>query len=139
VILLLILLPSQFGELSRWGTPLYAMAPSLLGICLIGLFSFGEIVEFVNMMYLLGVLLEYAAFLQLRWAQPDLPRPWRVPVNIVGCGLVMLPSAVLNVSIIVISAWTTKGESLARCCCSCCGSCRCTCCCSGRCACCCFC
>ena len=36
-----------------------------------------QIVEFLNFLYCVGMFLEFAAFISLRFTQPDLPRPYR--------------------------------------------------------------
>ena len=36
-----------------------------------------QIVDFLNFLYCLGMLLEFAAFVTLRFTDPDLPRPYR--------------------------------------------------------------
>lgn len=52
--------------------------------------------ELLNTLYILATLLEYAAFLKLRFSHPELPRPWRIPVSNAGmCALLSLPFAFL--------------------------------------------
>lgn len=48
--------------------------------------------ELLNALYILATILEYAAFLKLRFAHPELHRPWRVPISNNGmCALLVLP------------------------------------------------
>ena len=53
-------------------------------------------VELLNTLYILATILEYAAFLKLRYAHPELHRPWRIPIGNRGMvALLSLPMAFL--------------------------------------------
>lgn len=57
--------------------------------------TFQEIVEFLNFLYSVGMLLEFAAFIKLRIKKPDLHRPYKVPFQTVGATVLCLPPALL--------------------------------------------
>ena len=60
--------------------------------------SFGEVVAMLNLLYCYSQVIEFAAFLYLRYARPDLPRPFKVPIGTVGMGLLLLlPFAFIGV------------------------------------------
>lgn len=44
-------------------------------------------------MRLLNLFLEYGSLVYLRFSEPDSPRPWRVPLGVVGPILLGIPSA----------------------------------------------
>jgi hypothetical protein len=51
----------------------------------------------LNAVYCFAELLEFAAFVWLRYKAPDLHRPYRVPLPAWGCALMMLPASLLLV------------------------------------------
>lgn len=86
------LLPACFARRSRHGTPTLAILFSACGILVLSLMSFLQIVELLNTLYILATMLEYAAFVKLRFRHPELHRPWRVPLSNGGvCALLVLP------------------------------------------------
>lgn len=126
------MLPSAFARRSRHGTPTLAILFSAMGILVLSLMSFLEIVrgihrlvcvyirafsgpilrrllpdphntttndeqvELLNTLYILATILEYAAFIKLRYAHPELHRPWRIPIGNRGMvALLSLPMAFL--------------------------------------------
>lgn len=66
--------------------------------------SFQEIIEFLNFLYALGMLLEFAAFVKLRIKKPDLHRPYRVPLNTLGVTMLCLPPSLLVILVMVLAA-----------------------------------
>lgn len=69
--------------------------------------SFQEIVEFLNFLYSIGMLLELAAFIQLRIKKPDLHRPYKVPLATFGAtALCILPALLLVLVMCLASAKT---------------------------------
>jgi amino acid transporter len=58
--------------MSKYGTPTYNILLSATGIIILSCMSFQEIIEFLNFLYALGMLLEFAAFIKLRIKKPDL-------------------------------------------------------------------
>jgi len=68
-------------------------------------FSFDIIVAAANFLYSLGTLLEFAAFLWLRARQPDLKRPYRVPLPLPAlAAMCSVPSAFLAY-VCVVAGW----------------------------------
>ncbi|KAL8130524.1 hypothetical protein V2J09_019679 [Rumex salicifolius] len=91
----------------------------ILVSCMISLgasfLEFDDIVASANFLYSLGMLLEFAAFVWLRYKRPNLKRPYRVPVNI-PCLVIMclVPSALLvfimtvaNSTVLIVSGAMT--------------------------------
>ena len=69
--------------------------------------SFQEIIEFLNFLYGLGMLVVFAAFVKLRVKNPDLPRPYRIPVGTAGAAVMCVPPVVLITTVMCLaSAWT---------------------------------
>lgn len=102
------LLPSRLGHKSSHGTPTYAIWISTCAILVLSLTSsFGEIIVMVNFLYAIAEIFEIAAFLILRLDRPDLPRPYKMPVNTLGAFLVM----VLPLVFIAIVLLTATGKT----------------------------
>jgi amino acid transporter len=106
-------LPKAFARRSRFGTPPLGIAFSATGICFGAFQKFDSIVELLNLLYCMAALLEFAAFLYLRWRHPCWPRPYRVPLPLWGCCLLLLPTVLMTIVIIVLAGWRQKVTLLA--------------------------
>ncbi|KAE8702221.1 putative polyamine transporter [Hibiscus syriacus] len=69
--------------------------------------SFQEILEFLNFLYSIGMLLEFAAFIKLRIKNPDLHRPYGVPLQTFGATMLCLPPALLLVLVMCLASAKT--------------------------------
>lgn len=74
--------------------------------------KFQEVVEFVNFLYCFGMLLEFAAFIWLRIKQPELPRPYKVPLNTVCAILMCIPPSALLILVMCLASLTTVFVSI---------------------------
>ncbi|CAI7857520.1 unnamed protein product [Closterium sp. NIES-53] len=101
------MLPEVFTYRSRHGTPVLGILCSATGILLLSWMSFQQIVEFLNFLYCFGMLLEFGAFVALRVTQPELPRPYRIPVDTMGAVLLCLPPSLLLILVMVLASWQT--------------------------------
>jgi amino acid transporter len=107
------MLPKVFAKRSRHGTPMLGVIFSACGVLFIAWMSFEEIVEFLNFLYCIGMLLEFSAFVWLRWSQPDLVRPYRVPLGLVGVTLMSMPATTLLIAMMCYASWRTIVISIA--------------------------
>lgn len=89
---------------SKYGTPTISILCSATGVIFLSWMSFQEIIEFLNFLYALGMLLEFAAFVKLRIKKPDLHRPYRVPLNTFGVSMLCLPPSLLVILVMVLAA-----------------------------------
>ncbi|CAN1141407.1 Probable polyamine transporter At3g19553 [Linum perenne] len=101
------MLPSLFASRSKHGTPTISILFSATGVIFLSWMSFQEILEFLNFLYAVGMLLEFAAFIKLRIKKPDLHRPYRVPVETFGAILLCIPPAVLLVLVMCLASLRT--------------------------------
>lgn len=69
--------------------------------------SFQEILEFLNFLYSIGMLLEFAAFIKLRIKKPDLHRPYRVPLQTFGATMLCVPPTLLLVLVMCLASLKT--------------------------------
>ena len=86
---------------ARTGAPVPAL---LLQAVLVGVlmsFSFGVLVTVNVMFYNVGLALQFAAFLRLKYTQPTLLRPYAVPGGRTGAWIVVLSFA----SVLAVSLW----------------------------------
>jgi amino acid transporter len=88
-------LPSAFAAVhARFGTPWVAVLVSSIVYAAFAVFSFRELIVVNVWLHSLALIVELAAFLQLRARAPSMARPWRVPGGWAGAWLaVSLPSA----------------------------------------------
>lgn len=89
---------------SKYGTPTISILCSATGVIFLSWMSFQEIIEFLNFLYALGMLLEFAAFVKLRIKKPDLHRPYRVPLNTFGVSMMCLPPSLLVILVMVLAS-----------------------------------
>lgn len=101
------LLPQVFERRSKYGTPTLGILCSAAGVIILSWMSFQEIIEFLNFLYCLGMLLEFAAFVWLRIQQPNLIRPFCIPLSTVGVCVLLLPASIFLVGILCLASLKT--------------------------------
>jgi amino acid transporter len=72
----------------RFGTPWVAVVVSAALYAGFAVFTFRDLIVFNIWLYSLALVVELAAFVRLRLAEPGLPRPWRVPGGLGGAVVV---------------------------------------------------
>lgn len=92
---------------SKYGTPTISILCSAAGVIFLSWMSFQEILEFLNFLYAVGMLLEFAAFIKLRMKRPDLHRPYKVPLQTFGVTMLCLPPTVLLVLVMCLASIRT--------------------------------
>ena len=65
------LIPKWFTKRSRFGTPVNGIITGTIVIILMSVADFDQLVEMLNFAYSLSILLEYAAFIKLRFSDDD--------------------------------------------------------------------
>jgi amino acid transporter len=74
------ILPSFLSTRNAHGSPTYGVLLSALGVVALGWLAFGEVIEMLNLVYCYGQLIEFAAYIQLRWQQDRRSRSSHEPV-----------------------------------------------------------
>lgn len=101
------MLPQVFAYRSKYGTPVLGILCSATGVLLLSWMSFQEIIECLNFLYCLGMLLEFAAFIRLRMKQPELPRPFYIPLGTVGITILLIIPSVFLILVMAIASMKT--------------------------------
>ncbi|XP_057964369.1 probable polyamine transporter At3g19553 [Malania oleifera] len=101
------MLPSIFASRSKYGTPTVSILCSASGVIFLSWMSFQQILEFLNFLYSIGMLLEFAAFIKLRITKPDLCRPYKVPLETFGVTMLCLPPALLLLLVMCLASVQT--------------------------------
>ncbi|KAF9620820.1 hypothetical protein IFM89_014757 [Coptis chinensis] len=101
------MLPAIFALRSKYGTPTISILCSATGVIFLSWMSFQEILEFLNFLYSIGMLLEFAAFIKLRIKRPELHRPYKVPLQTFGATVLCLPPTVLLLLVMCLASWRT--------------------------------
>jgi len=83
-------LPTCMGRRSCYETPTVGILICLLIVLALATFDFSSIVDLLNGIYCMAQLLEFAAFLKLRYSYPDIRRPFSVPLKSTAACAVML-------------------------------------------------
>jgi amino acid transporter len=84
-------MPRWLGAVdARFGTPWTAVVLSAGLYAAFAVFSFKELIVLNVWLYSLSLLVELAAFVRLRVAAPEMPRPWRVPGGLAGAIVVVV-------------------------------------------------
>ncbi|CAH2034790.1 unnamed protein product [Thlaspi arvense] len=87
------MIPEFFAKRSRYGTPLLGILFSASGVVLLSWLSFQEIVAAENLLYCVGMILEFIAFVRMRMKHPAASRPYKIPIGtVVFADLVTLDS-----------------------------------------------
>lgn len=101
------MIPAVFARRSRHGTPTYSILCSATGVVVLSFMSFQEIIELLNFLYGLGMLVVFSAFVKLRFKDPDLPRPYRIPLGSVGAAVMCVPPVLLIVTVMCLASART--------------------------------
>merc|ERR1712066_973132 len=70
-----------------------------------------DLVTMLNGVYCLSELIEFAAFLKLRWKHPDMHRPYRLPLNLCGCALILIAPTSMCVVLLVLPFWRADWQT----------------------------
>jgi amino acid transporter len=106
-------IPPIFKERSRHGTPTYGIMLGLLVIIILaGVSNLDQLIELLNFNYAIAVLMEYCAFIRLRFARDDIHRPWKLPLNKYGCLIYFFPTIGITVLTLSLATYTTLLFSL---------------------------
>lgn len=85
------LLPAWFcARHPRFGTPYISIIASSVIVSILVLFTFSDLVVMDIILYGAGLSLEFMALMTLRIKEPLRPRPFRIPLNNTGLGLLLL-------------------------------------------------
>lgn len=92
------ILPAFLGARNQYDTPTLGILLSASGIVALCWMSFSEVVDMLNLLFCYGQAIEFFAFLYLRYAKPDMPRPFRIPIGFYGmCVMLAFPLAFIVV------------------------------------------
>jgi amino acid transporter len=98
--------PHAFGRIhERFGTPWIAVVASAAVYAAFAVFSFKELIVLNVWLYSLSLLVELAAFVRLRIAEPTLPRPWRVRGGTPGMIIVTLLPTLFALLAMATAGW----------------------------------
>ncbi|KAF4675742.1 hypothetical protein FOL47_007333 [Perkinsus chesapeaki] len=87
-------LPEKLAYRNKHETPTFAICLQLCVILCLTTLDFLDIVELLNCVYCLAELLEFSAFLYLRYMNPSIWRPYTIPMGFWGCTILLLPPSV---------------------------------------------
>ena len=99
-------LPARLAAVSaRTGAPWVAVVLSSVCYSAFAVFSFKELIVLNIWLYSIALLLELAAFVALRYREPDLPRPWRVGGGPAGMWVVAVLPAAASLLAMATAGW----------------------------------
>eukprot|EP00035_Acanthoeca_spectabilis_P006690 m.127955 g.127955 ORF g.127955 m.127955 type:complete len:498 (-) comp13615_c0_seq4:1866-3359(-) len=103
------MLPSVLATRSRFDTPSVGIwSGMVIAILCFQLENLAGIVELLNVVYVYAALLQYAAFISLRFKKPSLLRPYRAPVSNVGAVLMLLPTIAFTLLVLALASWRAQ-------------------------------
>ena len=107
------LLPSVLrGERGKQATPVPATVFSTATILLLTPFTFAELIELNMALYAASLLMEQIALLRLRWLEPELRRPFRIPLPRAVLAALYAPQIAMCLVIVLYSLRTPSGALL---------------------------
>ncbi len=90
-------LPRSFAIRSRYRTPIVGLSIAVMSVMLLVQLSFINILEYLNIVYAMAMLLEFIAFIYMRFSYSTVRAPFRVPLNFVGiCVMMLFPTACIS-------------------------------------------
>ncbi|MCJ8210639.1 APC family permease [Mucilaginibacter sp. RS28] len=94
------LLPAKLNKLNRFGTPYLSILICSLIVSLMILWSFDELLIIDVTVYGAGLFMEYITLIVMRIRQPDLLRPFKIPLRTGWlCVCLIIPTAVYVVAL----------------------------------------
>lgn len=110
------LAPAVFGRRYKGeGVPYVAVGLALAVVAGLIALDFNAIVAITNVFSCLSAMLELSSFLKLRMVQPELRRPFRLPVERMSLlAALMLVPFCLGVAIIASSVYTSRASALVN-------------------------
>lgn len=97
--------PQIFAIRSSHGTPTYGIILGTIIIVGMGGAGLDKIIDMLNFNYSIALLMEYTAFISLRIYKPNLPRPWKIPLNTFGCILFFIPTYFFILLVLILSTY----------------------------------
>ena len=95
-------LPIAVGIRSSHGTPSLGITLSVLAVILQSGLGFMDIIKYLNVVYCIAQLLEFGAFLVIRYYHPMLKRPFRVPLGFKSCCVMLIPPTILMSTVMLL-------------------------------------
>jgi amino acid transporter len=101
-------LPKPFNwTWEKYNTPWVSIVFSgVVNIFLVS-FDFSFLVQMDVFLDVLTLVLEFAAFLWMRYKEPDIDRPFKVPGGMVGAWLVVIPKVIVIAVTLALANWLT--------------------------------
>ena len=100
-------IPKIFSKRSIHGTPTNGIILGTAVIVVMGTSNFDQLIEMLNFNYAISLLMEYCAFIKLRISQPEVERPYRIPLNTFGCVLLFTPTFIVILLVLGLATYTT--------------------------------
>lgn len=108
-------LPSVLKRRSKYGTPTYGIIIGTIVIICFSVADFSQLLELLNVNYALALVLEYAAFVKLRYTNPNMERPYRVPIPNWAAVLLVLPPILAIGILFLVANWVTYYFVISTC------------------------
>jgi amino acid transporter len=107
------MLPAPLKKLhSRYATPWVAIVVNAAGLAALIPFSFKDLVQVDMFLYALALILEFAALVWLRVKEPNMHRPYRIPLGLGGTIALSIPPVLLCAASIWLADEVTTWVSL---------------------------
>eukprot|EP01006_Ploeotia_vitrea_P017796 TRINITY_DN49027_c0_g1_i3.p2 TRINITY_DN49027_c0_g1~~TRINITY_DN49027_c0_g1_i3.p2 ORF type:complete len:383 (+),score=170.77 TRINITY_DN49027_c0_g1_i3:1468-2616(+) len=102
------MLPPVFATIYRkYDVPVVGVVFQTVCVCCLVVFDFEIIVQFSNFLNCITLLLEFAAFIVLKYNEPHAPRPYEVPGGKLGAWIITVPKIILIVATLAVASRIT--------------------------------
>jgi len=92
------------SQMNRFNTAWVAIIVSAISAYVLSFMTFEELIQVSQSFYGICIIMQYGAIIRLRQTQPNLKRPFKIPLGIFGLVLLTLPHALISLGIIYVSA-----------------------------------
>eukprot|EP00753_Platysulcus_tardus_P009518 PLAT217.10.p1 GENE.PLAT217.10~~PLAT217.10.p1 ORF type:complete len:478 (-),score=177.44 PLAT217.10:38-1471(-) len=99
------MMPPWLGWENRLKAPVAAVMLQSVSTIVFARFDFSILVIYDTFLTNITLLMEMAAFIYLKWKEPELPRPYAVPGKKTGAVLITVPKVLLILATMLSTSW----------------------------------
>jgi amino acid transporter len=100
-------LPKVMTKTTQLGVPVVALSSMAFIAAIFSSLSFNKLIVVDILFYSLGLMLEFLALIELRVKEPELVRPFKIPLNVFGLMILGFIPCLLAV---IVAVYSTQGQ-----------------------------
>eukprot|EP01125_Pyxidicula_operculata_P004189 TRINITY_DN1614_c0_g3_i1.p1 TRINITY_DN1614_c0_g3~~TRINITY_DN1614_c0_g3_i1.p1 ORF type:complete len:433 (+),score=53.11 TRINITY_DN1614_c0_g3_i1:201-1499(+) len=93
---------------SRWGTPYLSILFLAILVYVLSFFNFSSLIQVDQSLYAVTLIVKYGALIQLRITKPDMPRPYKIGLELKGLVLFVTPPVLFALMTIITTLMSSS-------------------------------